>query len=458
MPKRPLEGIRIIDSTYVFAMPYACGILTDLGAEVIKVEGIQHPDRAASVGGSPDGNAGDDPWNRAPAFNQLNRAKRSLTLDLSREEGRQAFKDLVKVSDIVVENYTPRVMRRWEMDYPNLIKLKPDIIMLSNTGYGHGDGPYSMYPGQATTMEAIHGLCWITGYNNDIPSKAGASYVDFLACWTGLFAVANALRYRNRTSKGQWIDLAMYQLGCYWTSEYIMDYQVNGRLNGRLGNRHPWKAPQGCYPCKEENNWCTLSVGDDDEWVALCNEMGRPELIDDPRFKTVLGRQQNHDVLDDIISEWSHELDKFDMQERLQAAGVPAGAVHDFKDTNLSKHYWSRGFLERVTWPEHRRDIGTRVLMGRPWQLNKTPLRIQEPVHTLGEDNRYVLQDLLHYSDETVAKLEETQIIGDKPIAGARRQPYVPPTPGAGQSTRTARLTTSNGYLDPNYKELLGLP
>ncbi len=450
MGRRPLEGIRIIDSTYIFAMPYACGIMTDLGADVIKVEGVQHPDRSAAAG-SPDNEDGHDPWNRGAAFNQINRGKRSLTLDLSKEEGRQAFKDLVKVSDVVVENYTPRVMRRWDMDYANLKKIKPDIIMMSNTGYGHGDGVYTAYPGQATTMEASHGLCWITGYNNDIPSKAGGSYVDFLACWAGLFAVAAALRYRNRTGKGQWIDLGMYQSGCYFTSEYILDYAVNGRLNGRMGNRHPWKAPQGCYPCQGQDMWCTLSVGDDDEWKALCKEMGKPELASDPRYATPSGRRERHDELDAVISAWSKGQDKYEMMERLQAAGVPAGAVLDSKDTNLLPHYWARGFVEKVTWPPER-GMGTRVLMGRPWKLNKTPLRITEGSHTLGEDNRYLLQDVLGIEDGAMKQLEEQAIIGTRPIA-ARRGPYVPPNPGRSRN-RAGQLDAN---LDPDYKKKLGI-
>ena len=456
MTKRPLEGVRIIDSTYVFAMPYACGLLTDLGAEVIKVEGIQHPDRTAQ-GGLPDGQGGDDAWNRTATFNQINRGKRSLTLDLSREEGRQAFKDLVKVTDIVVENYTPRVMRRWGMDYPNLKQIKPDLIMVSNTGYGHSVGPYTQYPGQATTMEGTHGLTWITGYLNDIPGKAGQSYLDFLACWNGLFAVASALHYRNRTGKGQWVDLGMYQLGCYYTGEYILDYIANGRENGRMGNRHPWRAPQGCYPCEGKDAWCTLSVGDDAEWQALCKVMGSPELAGNPRFATALARREHHDELDAIISRWSRTVDKFHMMERLQAAGVPAGAVFDSKDENLSPHYWARGFLQKLSWPPER-EMGTRVLMGRPWQFSKTPMRILEGVHTLGQDNRYLLRDLAGYSDEQLAQLTESKIIGERPVAGARgaggqlaapanRPPGSPPVSFGGFSMT----------MDPAYKERLGI-
>ncbi len=454
MSKLPLEGVRIIDSTYVIAMPYACGIMTDLGAEVIKIEGIQHPDRSGQDA-QPDNNGGGDPYNRGGSFNQRNRGKRSLTLDLSQDEGRQAFKELVKISDIVVENYTPRVMRRWELEYSDLKKIKPDIIMLSNTAYGHGSGPYSNYPGQATTMEGIHGLCAITGYNGDMPSKAGASYVDFVSTWNGLLAVATALRYRNRTGKGQWIDLGMYQAGCFFNSEYMLDYIANERENRRIGNRHPSRAPQGCYPCMAEDSWCTLSVGNDQEWQALCREMGKPELVYDPRFATLLERQDHHDALDDIIAKWSVTIDKFEMMERLQSAGVPAGAMFTSKDANLSPHYWNRGFLEKLTWPPER-DMGTRVLMGRPWQLSNTPLSIKEGVHPFGQDNRSVLQGLLDYSNEHISDLEHAKVIGDRPIVERYRDsgPPPPPRPAGAPPFQRGNLEVS---YDPDYKKLLGI-
>ncbi len=451
MARRPLDGIRILDSTYVFAMPYAAGIMTDMGAEVIKVEGIQHPDRTAQLGG-PDDNPGPDPWNRGATFNQMNRGKRSLTLDLSREEGREAFKDLVRVSDIVLENYTPRVMRRWGMDYPNLKKIKPDIIMLSNTGYGHGDGPYSALVGQATTMEATQGLCSITGYSGDIPSKAGQSFIDFLACWNGLFSIAAALRYRNRTGKGQWVDLGMYQLGAFWIGEYLMDYMANGRTSDRIGNRHPSFVPQGCYPCKGENAWCVLSVRDEEEWVSLCKEMGRPDLSEDPRFLDPMSRVRNHDELDEIISQWSSGLGKYEMMERLQGAGIPAGPVLDAKDINLSPHYWDRGFLEKTTWAPNR-GMGTRVLMGRPWKLSKSPLRITGGVHTLGEDNQYVLQDLLGMRTQQYQEMEESALIGNRPISGRREPLRPPPTPG----TRPRLVGRFPAWYDPDYKKVLGI-
>ena len=450
MKKLPLEGIRVIDSTYVFAMPYAAGILTDLGAEVIKIEGPGHIDNTrggAFAGAYPDNDPGVDPWNRTVTFNQLNRGKKSLTLDLSKEEGREALKELIKVSDIVIENFTPRVMRRWELDYPNMRKIKPDVIMVSNTGYGHGEGPYSQYPGQATTQEATHGHTSVTGYRGDIASKVGQSYIDFLACWSSLLGIALALRHRNRTGKGLWLEIGMYQLGPFWLGEYVMDWMVNDRKGQRLGNRHPWRAPQGCYPCDGENQWCVISVGDDVEWAALCHAMGKPELVEDARFVSTLKRVKYHDEIDEIIKEWTSRREKFDVMELLQAVGVPAGPVFDARDTNLNSHYKERGFLEVLQYPEDRH-MGKRVLMGRPWRLSKLPVNIRGPAPKLGDHNREMLIDLLGYEEAQYNQLEEAGIISDRPT-----NPRPLPTMTLDELVKSGRLD----YFDPDFKQKLGI-
>lgn len=450
MARLPLEGIRIVESTYVFAFPYAAGLLADMGAEVIKIEGVGHADvtRGGFFAGSyPDNNPGEDPWNRPASFHQINRGKKSLTLDLSTEAGRAVLVDLLKVTDVFMENFTPRVMRRWGLDYPNMKKIKPDIIMVSNTGYGHSDGPWTMYPAQATTQEATHGLCHITGYPNDLPSKAGQSFVDFLSCWSGLFTIANALRYRNRTGKGQWIDVGMYQLGVYLTSEYLLDYMVNGRLGERIGNRHPWRAPQGCYPCAGNDEWCVISVGDDEEWAALCLVMDMPEPLDDMRFATAEGRLRHHDALDEIIAGWTRGVDKFKVMELLQGVGVPAGPVFDSRDVNLSPHYWARGFLEKVEFPPEW-GMGKRALMGRPYRMSKTPAHIKAPAPALGDSNRHYLKDVLGYSEEQCQEMEKTGVIGDRPTD---QRPM--PTLGLDDMVRLGRLR----YHDPEYKAKLGI-
>jgi crotonobetainyl-CoA:carnitine CoA-transferase CaiB-like acyl-CoA transferase len=451
MARLPLEGIRVIESTYVFALPYAAGLLSDLGAEVIKIEGPGRIDttRGGAFGGAyADNEIGEDPWNRSASYNILNRGKKSLVLDLSKPDGLAVLKDLIKESDVVMENFTPRVMRRWGLDYPNMKKLKPDVIMVSNTGYGHGDGPYSEYPAQATTQESTHGLTHITGYRGDIPSKAGQSYVDFLACWSALLGIALALRHRKKTGKGLWIDIGMYQLGCFNTSEFIMDWMHNGNLGRRMGNRHPWRAPQGCYPCAGGDDWCVLSVGDDEEWAALCRAMGRPELTADERFATTLSRVKNHDELDDIISDWTKTLGKFEAMERLQGEGVPAGPVFDSRDTNLNEHYWQRGFLERVKYPENR-NLGERALIARPWSFSKTPVTMKGPAPSLGQHNRELLKGVLGYDDARCDELEEAGIIATTPTNHVR-----PPDLSMDELVRRGRLA----YHDPEYKGKLGPP
>ena len=450
MARLPLEGIRIIDCGHVFAVPYACGLMADLGAEVIKIEGPGRLDITRDgpfAGVHADNQPGADPWNRTANFNLINRGKKSLVLDLGRAEGREVLRDLIRVSDVFTESFTPRVMRNWGLEYPDMKKLKPDIIMVSNTGYGRGAGPYSQYPAQATTQEATHGLAHVTGYRGDLPSKAGQSYVDFLASWACLMGIALALRYRNRFGKGLWLDIGMYQLGCYTISEYILDWVANNRLGERRGNRHPWYAPQGCYPCAGDDQWCVVSVRDDEEWAALCRLMGTPELAQEARFATNRDRIAHHDEIDAIIARWTRNLEKFEVMERLQGVGVPAGAVFDARDVNLNPHYWSRGFLETVQFPAERR-IGKRVIMGRPWRLSKTPLAVKGPGPALGHHNREVLQGILGYDDKQYADLEQAGIVGTRPT-----QPRPMSHMEMDERVRQGRLV----YHEPGFKERLGI-
>ena len=345
-----------------------------------------------------------------------------------------------------MENFTPRVMRGWGLDYQGLKKIKPDIIMVSNTGYGHGDGPYSGYPAQATTQEGTHGHCWVTGYIGGPPSKAGASYVDFVATWTALFAVGAALRYRNHTGKGQWVDMGMYQAGVMFVSEYIMDFQVNGRLGKRIGNRHPYRAPQGCYPAAGDDQWIVLSVGSDWQWRGLCKLMGRPGLGEDPRFASGPARVKNHDCLDFIIGDWTRAEDKYRLMEMLQSVGIPAGPVFNGRDTHLDPHFDARGFLEKVTYPEER-GVGTRPFIGRPYKFSKSPVRIQGPAPTFGEHNGPVLKDLLGVVNDEYRALEEQGTIAQVPAKG---EPVVPDP--IEEQLRKGRISE----WDPDYKAKLG--
>ncbi len=451
MGKKPLEGIRVIDSSYVFAGPYSTGLLGDLGAEVIKVEGPTRPDftRGGAFSGLlPENEPKDDPWNRMSAYNLVNRGKKSLVLDLTRKEGRDVFVDLLKKSDVLVENFTPRVMRGWGLDYPNLKKLNPGIIMVSNTGYGRG-GPYSAYPAQATTQEATHGLAAVTGYAGGEPSKAGQSYVDFLAAWTICMAAMLGLRYRRRFGQGLWADIGMYQLGCYNVSEFVMDNIANGAPGERIGNRHRQYAPQGTYRCAGKDAWCALSVRDDEEWLALCNVIGKPELAGDARYATEPARRTHHDAIDVLITQWTSNLSKIEAMERLQAAGVPAGAVLDGRDLHFNPHLKERGLIEKVAFPPEREMGSHRPLLGRPWNFSKIPLSIKGPAPGYGHNNAEVLREVLGYDEARIAALRHDKIVVDgKPV-----KPREFPMMSMDKRVEIGRLA----YWEPDYREKLGI-
>ena len=439
----------MIDTSYVFAGPYAAGLLCDLGAEVIKIEGPSRLDltRGGPASIFPDDDPGTDPWNRTATFNVANRGKKSLVVDLSRKEGRDILVDLVKVSDVLLENFTPRVMRGWGLDYPHLKAINPRIIMVSNTGYGHG-GPYSSYPAQATTQEATHGLAAVTGYPNDEPSKAGQSFVDFLASWACMNSILLGLRYRKRFGSGLWADVGMYQLGCFGVSDYVLDNIANGASAQRIGNRHPQYAPQGCYRCSGEDAWCALSVRDDIEWQALCRAMARPELASDPRYATAAGRRANHDAIDQIVGRWTANLSKTEAMERLQAAGVPAGAVLDGRDLHFDPQLQHRGLLEWVAFAPERNMGDRRLIIGRPWHLGNEHLQVRGPAPTFGQHNRHVLRDMLGYDDARIAALESEGVVSDQPKK-ARED--------LGLTTEERVKLGRLAYWDKNYKKRLGM-
>lgn len=447
----PLEGIRVIDMGQVFSVPLAGSLLADMGAEVIKIEGPSRIDRTrvTIAGVFADNDPGADSWNRRSNYNILNRSKKSLVIDVTRPEGKQVLVDLIRKSDVLLENFTPRVMRSWGLDYPEMKKINPSIIMVSNSGYGRGDGRYCNYPAQATTQEATHGLAHVTGYRGGLPSKAGQAFVDFLACWACLMGVALGLRYRRRAGKGLQVDVGMYQLGCFTVGEYILDWQANGRLGERIGNRHPFHAPQGCYRCAGDDQWCVLSVCDQGDWRALCRLIGKPDWADDPRFANPSDRMRHHDEIDQHIETWTRCIGKFEAMERLQDAGVPAGAVFDGKDMHFDRHLNARGFVERAEFPPERK-IGKRMFVGSPWQFARTPIKIRGPAPTFGQHNKDVLQNVLGYDERRCEELKQLGIVADRP---KKIPDTVDAEIGMEERVRVGLLA----YYDPDYKERLGI-
>jgi crotonobetainyl-CoA:carnitine CoA-transferase CaiB-like acyl-CoA transferase len=415
-------------------MPYAGAYLADLGAEVIKVDThhAQFMDTTRTINGPfPDNHPGELYWERGGTFHTLNRGKRSLTLDLRAGAAVEVVKALVQVSDVLLENFTPRVMARFGLSYSSLRALKPDLIMVSNTGYGH-TGPWSDFGAMASALEPTHGTGAFMGYldqdenggqtSGQVPNKMGNSYTDFLATWTALAAVLACLFYRARTGRGAWVDLAMYQVGASFVGEGLLDFAFNGQRTGgrrarRLGNRHEHLAPHGCYPCRGNDAWVTLAVRDDGDWQALCRVIGQPGLASDPRFADPLARHRNQDELDPIIAEWTSAQGQYQVMEALQALGVPAGPVLNARQLLADPHFRARGFFETVDHsPES--GLGRREYLGRGWQLSQSAVRIGGPAPSLGEGNDYVLRQVLGLRQEEIDKLRLEGVIGETPVGG----------------------------------------
>ncbi len=429
MSSQPLENIRVVDLSRVFAMPFAGANLADLGAEVIKIDTCQAQfiETTRSITGPfPNNQPGELWWEQGGTYQTLNRGKRSLTLDLRSEEAQAILKELVSVSDIVLENFTPRVMARFGLDYASLRAVKPDLIMVSNTGYGHS-GPWSNFGAMASALEPTHGTGAFMGYLDDdgtgslqpgsVPNKMGNSYTDFLATWTALLSVMAALLHRAKTGRGTWIDLAMYQAGASFIGEGLLAYSFNGERTRRMGNRHTSMAPHGCYPCVGEDQWVTIAVRDDTDWAAFCGATGLPELTADGQYGTVPQRLRRQDELDEIVSNWTCKRTSYEVMEALQAAGVPAGPVLTAGQALSDPQFRHRGFFEKVTHPDET-ELGTKEYIGRGWKFSGSQAAISGPAPLLGEANEYALGELLGLPQSRLASLEEQSVIGTEPIGG----------------------------------------
>ena len=428
----PLKGVRVVDLSWVFAIPYAGAYLADLGAEVIKVDSHhdQFMDTTRTITGPfPDNDPGWPHWERGGTFHTLNRGKLSLAVDLRAEEAQTLVKELVGVSDVVLENFTPRVMRRFCLDYASLRLYRPDLIMVSNTGFGHS-GPWSNFGAMASSLEPTHGTGAYMGYLDtdpegrgvpgSVPNKMGNSYTDFLATWTALGAVLASLLYRARTGRGVWTDLAMYQVGAAFIGEGLLDFSYNGRRAKRIGNRHDFIVPHGCYPCQGHDEWVTLAVRDDAEWNSFRGILERTTEsrdIGQEKFATPLSRLEHQDELDEVISRWTSTRGQYQVMETLQAAGIPAGPVLNARGLLVDPHFRAREFFESVEHPKAT-GLGRREYIGRGWKLSGNDLSMKGPAPLLGEDNRYLLGEVLGLSSSKIDALYQEGLVGDSLVGG----------------------------------------
>jgi crotonobetainyl-CoA:carnitine CoA-transferase CaiB-like acyl-CoA transferase len=405
----PLKGVRVLDLTWVMAGPVATSMLADLGAEVLKVEAIQVLDRwrgAATLESS-----GLGTWELSPSFNTLNRNKQGITLNLADPSGAAILRDLLQTCDIVAENYTPRVMQNFGLDYQKLAEIKPDLIMLSMPGFGL-TGPWRDFVSFAFPTEETSGIVQLTGYHGGPPQIMGNGSCDALAGLNGAVALLLALEHRRRTGQGQHIDLSQMEACTSLIGEVVLDYEMNGRVTERRGNRHHSMAPHGVYRSRGEDQWIAIAIRSDTEWKRFGQELGAPAWVSDERFRTTAGRLQYHDEIDEQITAWTSVQARLAVMQRLQAAGIPASAVFHAADLLMNPHLRERGFFEWV----NRAGDGGHWYPRQPIQLSSAVVGTRLPAPTLGEHTEAVLQRLLAMEPQELEGLANANITGTMPL------------------------------------------
>lgn len=411
MPPLPLQGLRVLEITVVWAGPYCGSFLADLGAEVIRVESTKafvpltrgaapHPSQEVInnlplySGGVPGRVPGARPFNRSPMFNSHARNKLSMTVNLRDPGGREIFNRLVAVSDVLIENNPTETMDKLGISYPSLQAVKDDIIMLRMPAYGNS-GPYRNFRAHGVHIEGMVGHTALRGYADTDPSyNTTVLMSDAAAGAQGAFAVLAALRHRQRTGAGQLIELGQAENVFPYLGEYYLDYALNRRAHTTLGNRHP-RALQNCYPCAPEpdnpNRWVAITVYDNPQWQALCDLINAPDLARDPDLASAPQRRARQDEIDPRIAAWTRALSPAAAMRALQQRAIPAGAVMNQADAFADPHIQSRAFFEEAT----QQDCGTHLYPGPLYKMSATPLSIRRGPVMLGQDNEYVYRQIL---------------------------------------------------------------
>jgi len=392
--EKALQGLRVIDFTWVLAGPFATRILAEYGAEVIKVQS------EVTMGATQ--------HNLSGYFNTWNRNKLGIALSLSQPQGIEVAKRLIQISDVVVENFSPRVMENWGLDYPTLRKIKPDLIMLSLSGMGQ-TGPWRDYIAFGATIQALSGLTYLTTFPGRPPLGLGYSYADHVAGLMGVLAILQALEYRQETGEGQYIDLSELETMSTLLGTAILDYGVNHRVASPLGNRpaHRIAAPHGAYRCKGEDRWCAIAVFTEEEWQAFCQVLGYPSWTGEERFATLSNRAKNMDQLDSLVEEWTKERSAEEVMTLLQGVGVAAGLVQDAADLSQDPQLKARGFFVELDHPV----LGKTSSDGSPIKLSDTPAHFQQAAPLLGQHNDYVYRHLLGMSRDEIERYSKEGIL-----------------------------------------------
>jgi benzylsuccinate CoA-transferase BbsF subunit len=418
MASYPLEGYRVVDFGSAWAGPQMTHIVADMGAEVIKVESHNRIDYGRMGGAAsakdlltktPEAIAAADPDSLElnPVFHLLNRGKLGITVDFTKPKGADLLRELIKKSDIVADNFTPGVLDKYGLGYESLAAIKPDIIVVSLCFAGH-TGPLKGTRGYAPIITALAGLDSVVGYPDEtIPCGPRFAFGDHVAATHGALAMLVALIHRNRTGEGQYIDISEWEATTSLLGEPLMDYFMNGRIQGTTGNRDTSIAPNGFYPCKGKDEWVSIAIKTDEEWLDFCNATGNPHWIEDERFSDNYSRLLHQDELDELIIQWTANYTPQEVTDILQKSRVAVAPFMISKQQYQDPHFRERNIVVEVDHPKS----GTETFYGIPWKLSETPGEIRRSGPLLGQDNEYVFKDLLGMSQENFDQLVEEKVI-----------------------------------------------
>lgn len=391
----PLQGVRVVELTKVWAGPYAGKLFSFLGAEVIRVESEGSLDVTRTYGVAD--------INKAPGFQAVNPQKLSVQIDMKTPEGIQLILDLVSKADILIENLRPGAVKRLGLGYDKVKAVKPDIIYTSMGMYGT-EGPLSYQTGYAPCFAALGGLSSLVGYEGGAPAGMNIRYADSTFGALAAYASLVALRHRRRTGAGQFIDVSAVECMASMIGDTVMDFALNGTIHACDGNRHSGMAPHGAYPCRD-GEWISIAIGSESAWQALTRAMGQPELAQHPKFNALAQRLAHVDELDRLISAWTLAYDAATLAAQLQRVGIAAGKSQSSVDLIADQQLWARDFYHEVS----SSDGATRPIVGPGWKMSRGAA-ITDAAPRLGEHNAYIFGEVLGLSVEEQQRLVEAGI------------------------------------------------
>jgi crotonobetainyl-CoA:carnitine CoA-transferase CaiB-like acyl-CoA transferase len=428
---RALEGVRIIDLTWLQVGPQATRILASLGAQVIRVEWRQRgaidflryfapfaPNHATRDGGRVQGAARSHGirgnYDRGAYFNNTNPGKYGITLNLNHPKGRDLLRRMVRDANALCENFSPSQMDKWGLGYEDLRKVNSRLIYMRTTGMGKA-GVYKDYVSYGPTAQAFSGLTFLSGLPEPHPPAGwGYSYLDHSPGYFGAILLMAALRRQRAESRGAYIDMSQAETGLMLSGTSILQHQLTGKRTERYGNRMPHRdwIPHGAFRCAGEDNWIAISIQSDEQWQSLIEEMGAPTWARDPKLANTEGRRRHEEELEAALTEFTVRHDRYDLMNRLQMRGIPAGVVQKASDRfDRDPQLKARGYY--VDLPH--REIGTWPIEGFPAKLSASPASVGgltgRAAPKLGEDNEFVYQRIFGLSAGEVAALEEEDVI-----------------------------------------------